>query len=73
MKVTELTNPESTQDPVEEKVGSTTQPIVTCNDFLNRTLVAQESRPIDKWKSHEIKKFCKAKVTLHPVKKPIGQ
>jgi hypothetical protein len=47
---------------VQERVGNTLEVIGICNEFLNRTLAAQQLREsIDKWDFIKLKSFCTTK------------
>lgn len=56
---------------LEEIIGSTLQHIGTGNDFLNRTLRAQEIMPrVHKWDGIKIKCFGTAKETINIKREP---
>ena len=53
---------------IEQKVGNSLELIGTRDNFLNRTLVAQALRSIDKWDLMKLKSFCKTKDTVNGTK-----
>jgi hypothetical protein len=47
---------------VQKRAGNTLELIGICNDFLNRTQIAQQLRErIDKWDYMKLKSFCTTK------------
>jgi hypothetical protein len=49
----------------QEQIGNTLEHISIGNNFMKRTLIAQQLREkIDKWDGRELKSFCTAKETI---------
>jgi hypothetical protein len=53
---------------IEEKVGSSLELIGTGKNFLNRTLIPQAVRTINKWEPHETEKLPYGKGRCNPSK-----